>query len=156
MAIKNLEFHYLCADSIGLEQMRQVNELYAEAFAEEEMYRHQRPSDEYLLKQLKKDHVIVCTAVTEGKVIAALTAYVFDKLERETAEVYVYDLAVDENYRRQKAATRLLRFLFEKADKFNVSAIFIQADKEDKPAVALYESFGGKEDVFHFDIYTKP
>lgn len=155
MNSQNLQFYRLQADSIGLEQMKQVNELYADAFKEVEMYRQRRPSDNYLLEQLVKDHVIVCTAVVEDKVIGALTAYVFDKLERETAEMYVYDIAVDENCRRQKTATRLLEFLFRQAGEIDVSAIFIQADKEDKPAVALYESLGAKEEVFHFDIYTK-
>jgi aminoglycoside 3-N-acetyltransferase I len=30
--------------------------------------------------------------------------------------------------------------------------IFVQADRDDRPAIALYESLGTREDVHHFDI----
>jgi len=32
--------------------------------------------------------------------------------------------------------------------------IFVQADRGDEPAIALYEKIGIREDVLHFDIPT--
>lgn len=139
----------------GLKQMRKLNELYAEAFEEKEMYTGSQPSDSYLLNQLSSGRVIVCTAVYGEQVVAGLTAYVMSKMEEETCEIYIYDLAVDARFRRQKIATNLLIFLMKEAGNLDASAVFIQADKEDAPAVALYESMGAREEVYHFDIYLK-
>ncbi|WP_079476618.1 GNAT family N-acetyltransferase [Marinococcus halophilus] len=139
----------------SLKQMRKLNELYAEVFEEEEMYTGNKPSEAYLLKQLSNENTIICTAVLGEQVVAGLTAYVMNKLEEETCEIYVYDLAVDVKFRRRKIATNLLGFLLEEAKNLDASAVFIQADQEDAPAVALYESMGEREDGYHFDIYLK-
>ena len=139
----------------SLKQMRKLNELYAEVFEEEEMYTGNKPSEAYLLKQLSNESTIICTAVLGEQVVAGLTAYVMNKLEEETCEIYVYDLAVDVKFRRRKIATNLLGFLLEEAKNLDASAVFIQADQEDAPAVALYESMGEREDVYHFNIYLK-
>ncbi|MDZ5782343.1 GNAT family N-acetyltransferase [Marinococcus luteus] len=139
----------------GVKQMRKLNELYGEAFEEKERYTEKKPSDAYLLTQLSNDRVIVCTAVYGERLVAGLTAYVMNKMEEETCEIYTYDLAVDARFRRQKIATNLLIFFMKEAENLNASAVFIQADKEDAPAVALYESMGAREEVYHFDIYLK-
>jgi aminoglycoside 3-N-acetyltransferase I len=34
----------------------------------------------------------------------------------------------------------------------NVYVIFVQADTEDGPAIALYEGLGTKQTAYHFDI----
>lgn len=150
-----ITFQRLQSDTDGAGQMRKLNQLYAAAFEEEVMYSGNKPSEEYVLKQLAKENIIVCTATSGKRVIGGLTAYVMDKLEQETCEIYVYDLAVDEHYRRQKVATHLLELLLTEAKSIDASAVFIQADQEDAPAVALYESMGEREEVYHFDIYVK-
>ena len=151
----SITFHLLENNDFGLKQTRELNELYAEVFAEEEIYSGHKPSDLYLKKHLSKDGIIVCTAMSGERVVGGLTAYVMDKLEQETCEIYIYDLAVDGRFRRQKMDTNLLGFLLEEAKRRNASAVFIQADQEDTPAVALYESMGEREEVYHFDIYLK-
>lgn len=148
-------FQRLRDNRTGLQQTRELNQLYAAAFAEEEMYTGNKPSEEYLLKQLAKESILVCTATFEDRVIGGATAYVMDKLEQETCEIYVYDLAVDQEFRRQKAAARLLEFVVSEAKSLDASAVFIQAEKEDTPAVALYESLGKREEAYHYDIYPK-
>ncbi|PTL38064.1 AAC(3)-I family aminoglycoside 3-N-acetyltransferase [Alkalicoccus saliphilus] len=151
----SITFQRLKSTSRGLKQVRELNELYAEAFDEKEMYLENKPSDEYVLKQLAKKDIIVCTALSGEQVVAGLTAYVMDKLERETCEIYIYDLAVDAKFRRKKIATHLLEFLIKEAQKLEASAVFIQAEAEDEPAVALYESMGEREVAYHYDIYIK-
>jgi aminoglycoside 3-N-acetyltransferase I len=49
---------------------------------------------------LAKPHVIPLVAVEGGAVIGALVAYELEKLEQARSEIYIYDLAVDESYRR--------------------------------------------------------
>ncbi|TVP82551.1 MAG: GNAT family N-acetyltransferase [Alkalicoccus sp.] len=149
----SITFQRLKSTSRGLKQVRELNELYAEAFDEKEMYLENRPSDEYLLEILTKKDIIVCTALSGEQVAAGLTAYVMDKLEEETREVYIYDLAVAAQFRRQKIATHLLEFLIKESEKLGASAVFIQAEAEDEPAVALYESMGEREVAYHYDLY---
>jgi aminoglycoside 3-N-acetyltransferase I len=89
----------------------------------------------------------------KGKeVVGGLTAYELDKFEQDRREIYIYDLAVVESHRRRGVATGLIGELRRIASERNVYVIFVQANREDGPAVALYESLGTKETVYHFDI----
>ena len=80
-------------------------------------------------------------------------AYVLPKLEQEKSEIYLYDLAVDENYRLQGIATTLIGELKRVGKGLGAWVIFVQADAVDKPAIKLYESLSAvKEAPYHFDI----
>src|SRR3546814_5175271 len=76
--------------------MRDLNALYADAFEDAETYRHDRPGDAWLERQLDKDAIILLVAEAEGRVVGGITAYELPKLERACSEIYLYDLAVDE------------------------------------------------------------
>jgi aminoglycoside 3-N-acetyltransferase I len=81
-----------------------------------------------------------------------LTAYVLDKFERDRREIYIYDLAVAAAHRRRGLATALIETLAGVARDRGAYVIFVQADRGDDAAIALYESLGRREDVHHFDI----
>ena len=74
------------------------------------------------------------------------------KFEQERSEIYIYDLAVDANYRRQSVATALIAKLQSIAATRGAYVIFVQADQGDEPATSLYEKLGTREEVLHFDI----
>jgi len=114
------------------------------------------PRDQYLQSLLTKPNFIVLVAVAGDKVVGGLAAYVLDKFEQERREIYVYDLAVQEQHRRRGIATKLINELRHIAHERNAYVIYVQADKVDDAAIALYESLGTKEDVFHFDIAPQP
>jgi aminoglycoside 3-N-acetyltransferase I len=44
----------------------------------------------------------------EGTVVGGLAAYELKKFEQERSEIYIYDLAVREEHRRQGIATALI------------------------------------------------
>ena len=69
-----------------------------------------------------------------------------------TIDIYIYDLAVDEPFRRRGIATGLIDKLRAVAVARGAWVIFVQADPGDAPAVALYSKLGAREDVLHFDI----
>lgn len=71
---------------------------------------------------------------------------------RQDSEIYIYDLAVAEAYRRRGVATSLIRALGKIAKQRGAWVMFVQADRTDPPAIRLYESLGTREDVHHFDI----
>jgi aminoglycoside 3-N-acetyltransferase I len=149
---QNILFKQLQSDPEGLKHLRKLNEVFAAAFDETDTYLGKKPSDDYLLSLLSRDHMLVCVALDKERVVAGLVAYVLEKFEQERSEVYIYDLAVDENFRRQKIATRLIHFLKDEAAKRGAWVVYVQADRDDPPAIQLYESLGVREDVCHFDI----
>lgn len=89
----------------------------------------------------------------DGEVVGGLAAYDLPKFEQARSEIYVYDLAVDAGHRRQGIATALIRELQRIGRARGAHVIFIQANRADEPAVALYEKLGEREEeVLHFDI----
>jgi aminoglycoside 3-N-acetyltransferase I len=147
-----LTFEVRRLGSADLAAMRSVNVLFAEEFADQVSYQAAPPSDRYLSLKLGNPSLIVLAAVGGSAVIGALVAYVLDKLEQERSEIYIYDLAVAEEHRRQGVATALIEALRPIAMGIGAWAIFVQADYGDGPAIALYEKLGTREDVMHFDI----
>lgn len=126
--------------------------LFAEAFEDAESYLSAQPDDAYLADLLAKPHVILLAAWRGDAMAGALAAYVLDKFEQARSEVYIYDLAVAEDHRRQGVATALIEALKPIARAAGAWVIYVQADHVDPPAIALYEKLGAREEVLHFDI----
>ncbi len=138
-------------------QFRALNQLFSEAFGDDfghGAYTAAEPSDRYLESLLAKPHVIPLVAIADNKIVGGLVAYVLDKFEQERSEVYIYDLAVAEAYRRRGIARSLILELRKIAKMMGAWVIYVQADKDeaDLPARQLYDSLGEREDVFHFDF----
>lgn len=133
--------------------LRELTGVFAEAFEDAESYLGSPPSDEYLASLIERHDLIPLVALSEARVVGGLVAYVLKKFEQERSEIYIYDLAVAEAYRRQGIATGLINKLREIAREMgDVWVIYVQADPPDEPAVKLYETLGIREDVYHFDI----
>lgn len=132
--------------------MKELLQVFADAFEDHDSYQSAIPSDGYLNGLLAGEDFIPLVAIADGKVVAGLAAYVLRKFEQERSEIYIYDLAVDEAYRRHGIATGLINKLRDIAREIGAYVIFVQADYGDDPAIKLYESLGTREDVLHFDI----
>ena len=149
-----ISFHYayrlLAHTDVPL--LKDLLRVFGEAFGDVATYQDSVPSDDYLTRLLSKDHFIAVVAMRGEAVVGGLAAYVLDKFEQERREIYIYDLAVEESHRRRGVATGLIRALQTVAAERNAYVIFVQADPQDGPATALYESFGAKETPYHFDI----
>jgi aminoglycoside 3-N-acetyltransferase I len=135
-----------------LVRMRALNVLFGEAFDDPDNYGKEPPSDAYLTGLLGKDHVFALVAAADDAVIGGLVAYDLPKLERARSEVYIYDLAVAEPWRRRGVATALIERLQQIAAERGAWVVFVQADYGDDSAIALYEKLGVREEVLHFDI----
>ena len=96
-------------------RLKELLKIFAEAFEDQESYQSSVPSDAYLNSLLEREDFIPLVAMVDGKVVGGLAAYVLKKFEQERSEIYIYDLAVDENYRRQGIATGLINKLGEMA-----------------------------------------
>ena len=135
-----------------IDQLRDLLQVFSVAFDDQESYQSAIPSAEYLNKLLAREDFIPLVAIVDGKVVGGLAAYVLQKFEQERSEIYIYDLAVLEEFRRQHIATGLINKLREIAREIGAWVIYVQADHGDDPAIKLYESLGTREDVLHFDI----
>lgn len=132
--------------------MEELMTVFGEAFGEIETYTGSRPSRGYLERLLASETFIVLAASNYDVVVGGLVAYELRKFEQERSEIYVYDLAVAENHRRQGIATALLAELKRIAAARGAYVIIIQADAGDEPPIALYTKLGTREEVVHFDI----
>jgi aminoglycoside 3-N-acetyltransferase I len=126
--------------------------VFAEAFAEPQTYLGLPPSVGYVRGLLEDETFIALAVVAEGEVLGGLVAYELRKFEQERSEIYIYDLAVRVDHRRKGVATTLIEELRAIARSRGAWVIFVQADRGDTPAIKLYESFGARERVYHFDI----
>lgn len=135
-----------------IEHMRALNGVFASAFVDPETYLANQPSESYLRALLERRDFIAIAAMEGSAVVGGLAAYRLDKFEQERREIYIYDLAVDEAHRRRGIATAVIRALQAEAAREGAYVIFVQADLEDAPAIALYEKLGTKETAHHFDI----
>jgi aminoglycoside 3-N-acetyltransferase I len=134
-----------------VEAMQAANQLFGEVFGDE-AYHGAPPSEGYLTRLLADEKFIALVARIGPEMVGALAGYELVKFEAERSEIYIYDLAVREEYRRRGVATALIEALKPIAIEKGVWAIFVQADPPDAPAVALYDKLGKREEVFHFDI----
>lgn len=132
--------------------MRGMLAMFARAFADPATYLGKPADDAHLARVLAKEHVIAIAAVQDDAVIGGLVAYQLDKFEQDRREIYIYDLAVDEGFRRRGIATAMIDALRDEAVRRDVYVIFVQADLVDAPAIALYDKLGIKETAHHFDI----
>ena len=147
---------YTCSQlgAADVEAMRALLGVFGEAFEDRPTYTSRQPDDAYLARFLEKEHVIAIAAFDGGEIIGGLVAYVLDKFEQDRREIYIYDLAVLDAHRRRKVATSLIGELRTIAASRDCYVIFVQADLEDAPAIALYKSLGVQETAHHFDIHV--
>ena len=132
-----------------------VLSVFGEAFGDVETYGGARPGAAYRERLLGDDGFVLLAALKGDAVVGGLAAYELRKFERERSEFYVYDLAVAAPHRREGIATALIGALGDVAAARGAHVIFVQADLEDAPAIALYTKLGTRESVLHFDIAVR-
>ena len=132
--------------------LRAMLTMFGRAFGDIATYTVRQPDDAYLEGLLSSNSFVTIAAIAGSKVIGGIAAYVLPKFEQERAELYIYDLAVDEAHRRHGVATAMIEELKTLAASRGIYVMFVQADHGDDPAIALYTKLGVREDVLHFDI----
>lgn len=136
--------------------LRAMLGLFARAFDDPAAYLSDQPSDAYLGGLLSRDTFVAIAALRDDAVVGGLAGYVLPKFEQARAELYIYDLAVDAAHRRQGIATALIESVQQYAARAGAHVVFVQADRGDEPAIALYTKLGLREEVLHFDIPPAP
>jgi aminoglycoside 3-N-acetyltransferase I len=149
-ARSNFQIEILAGKDVNV--MRAMLTLFGEAFDERATYTKAQPDDAYLKALLSGGAFIAIAALAGEKVVGGLAAYTLPKFEQARTEIYIYDLAVDAEFRRHGIATAMIEELKTLARSKDAYVIYVQADYGDDPAIALYTKLGVREDVLHFDI----
>jgi aminoglycoside 3-N-acetyltransferase I len=136
-------------------QIKALLDVFGSAFEDAVTYGRNVPDEAYLARLLGKENFIAVVAMADDAVIGGLIAYVLDKFEQDRREIYIYDLAVLAPHRRRGVSTGLIAELKRVAAARDVYIIFVQADLDDAPAIALYDSLGTMETAHHFDIEVR-
>jgi aminoglycoside 3-N-acetyltransferase I len=139
-------------DAADTALLRDLLTMFGEAFGELDTYTAHQPDDAYLGQLLGGRLFIALVAQAAGRVVGGLAAYVLPKFEQVRSEIYLYDLAVEQPWRRRGVASALIAELQHLASERGAYVIFVQADQGDDPAIALYTQRGRSEEVLHFDI----
>ena len=132
------------------ELARVTFDLMAEVFGEE----RDRLSDKYLDELLGRSSVLVFAATEGGRAVGGLTAHLLPMTAYEGAEVFIYDVAVADEYRRRGVGRRLLGAISSEAKRLGASNLFVLADVVDTGALGFYRSLGGAPSsvtLFGFD-----
>ena len=148
--VETIEVRVLGAQDVAT--ARAMLGMFGREFEDEQTYSGKQPDDRYLQCLLESDHFVAIVALVGTRVVGGLAGYVLPKFEQARSEFYIYDLAVEEAYRRRGVATGLIEHLQKLAAARGIYVIFVQADYGDTPAIALYTKLGVREDVLHFDI----
>jgi len=129
--------------------------MFGAAFRDVDTYTARQPDDAYLASLLANPVFVAVAAFSAGRVVGGIAGYMLPKFEQARSELYIYDLAVEENHRRQGIATAMIEELKALAPARGIHVIYVQADYGDEPAIALYTKLGVREDVMHFDIQQR-
>ncbi len=134
---------------------RTMNAIFSDVFDEPENYSDAKPSDDNARDWLSDPKNVAILAEDDGRPAGALAGFLLPKFEQARSELYIYDLAVHEEFRRQGIATKMIEETRRIAREAGAWTIFVQADvqPEDEPAQALYRKLASNEiSVLHFDI----
>jgi aminoglycoside 3-N-acetyltransferase I len=101
-------------------------------------------SSEYVSGLLARTDFWLMAAMMEGRPIGGLTAHVLPMTRSESAELFIYDLAVLPAWQRRGVGRALVRSLRREARAAGISVAFVPTDNEDAHALAFYEALGGE------------
>jgi aminoglycoside 3-N-acetyltransferase I len=91
--------------SSDVPSLKELLNVFGEAFNEPETYQSNAPSDTYLKRLLKGETFILLVAQYDNNIVGGLGGYVLEKFEQERKEIYIYDLALLKKHRRMGIAT---------------------------------------------------
>ena len=101
-------------------------------------------SDAYLDALLARDSFWAMVAVDNREVIGGLTAHTLPMTRAESAELFVFDVAVSVGRQREGIGRQLLHELRAGATRAGIGDIFVAADNEDAHALDFYHATGGE------------
>jgi aminoglycoside 3-N-acetyltransferase I len=100
-------------------------------------------SDGYLDRLLAREEFWALAAFDGDQIMGGLTAHVLPMTSAETAELFIYDVAVRRDRQRSGVGRRLIADLRDRAAAVGIEVLFVPADNDDTHALDFYRALGG-------------
>ena len=107
-------------------------------------------NESYVQKLLSRDDFWAIAAFEGDEIIGGITAHTLPMTSTEDSELFVYDLAVKEEFQRRGVGRELVSELRALGAAAGVSVVFVPADSEDTHAIDFYRRIGGVESSVKF------
>lgn len=99
-------------------------------------------SIDYLVCLLERESFWAIAAFAGNEVVGGITAHTLPMTRSQSSEVFIYDLAVRQDYQRQGLGSRLVGELIADAAAVGINVAFVPADNEDRHALDFYRAQG--------------
>lgn len=103
-----------------------------------------RTSDDYLRNLLSREDFHVLIARHNERIVGGLTAYELPMYKEELNELFLYEIGVEDSYRKKGIAKNLIEALIKIGQAKRIREMYVGAMADNVPAIKLYTSTGGK------------
>jgi aminoglycoside 3-N-acetyltransferase I len=97
----------------------------------------------YVERLLRRDDFWAIAAIEDREPVSELTAFTLPLTRSETAELLIYDIAVQPRHQRCGIGRRLLDTLKKLAGETGINTVWVAADNEDPHVLEFYRAIGG-------------
>ena len=122
------------------ELARRLFAMMAEVFDEP----NEQLGEAYLDALLRREDFWAIAALADGEVVGGLTAHTLPMTRSESAELFIYDVAVHADRQRQGVGRQLVAALRDVAAQAGIAEVFVPAETEDVHALDFYRALGGE------------
>lgn len=103
---------------------------------------------------LENPDALLLVARWGGDAAGFTTPYRLPRVDRPRAEVQLYEIGVDDRFRRRGVATALIGEVHRWAAEVGADEVWVLTETENAAARALYAATGGEEDASRFVMFT--
>jgi aminoglycoside 3-N-acetyltransferase I len=122
-------------DGANLPEFKQLLEVFTNEF---EMNPGEMADDVILTKLLNSAGFIVFVSILHNKVVGGLTAYILPAYYGNYSEVYIYDIAVNQEHQRKGLGMMLIDSLKKYCAAHTIKTMFVEAEEKDTQAINFY------------------
>ncbi|HUX20325.1 MAG TPA: GNAT family N-acetyltransferase [Spirochaetia bacterium] len=137
---ETIEIHIVARNEI--DRFRELIEIFAQEFVEEE---YENLPDGYLSRILRQRGFHVVVALCNGHVVGGSTAFEITRYNRQTSEMFIYDVAVRRSFQRQGVGRAVLAGIQDHCVGAGIRECLVLADAEDAAAIDFYRAAGGAQ-----------
>lgn len=100
-------------------------------------------SGAYVDRLLGREDFWAVAAFEGDDPIGGLTAHTLPMTRSESAEIFIFDIAVHADHQRRGVGRQLVTLLREEAARAGIDTVFVPADNDDEHALDFYRALGG-------------
>lgn len=100
-------------------------------------------SDAYVDRILAREEFWAIAAFAGDELVGGLTAHTLPMTRSESAEIFIFDVAVRADHQRRGVGRQMVTMLRDEAARAGIDVVFVPADNEDEHALDFYRALGG-------------